>query len=490
MKTQSHQAHLKNRSHEGHFVRGLGLLDATNLVAGGMIGSGIFVVSQDIAFSVGSPGMLLVAWLVTGVMTLAVALSYGELAAMYPSAGGQYVYLREAYSPLYGFLYGWTSFLVIQTGTIAAVAVAFAKYLGVLVPSISTSNWIFTLTQIHLGEHAITVGLNTAQAVGIAVIFLLTLNNCIHLNAGKWVQNIFTTAKIFSLVALIVVGFIWAQENGSLATDFANGSFFTRRTGEGWGTWPLLAAFWTAMVGSVFSADAWNNITFVAGEVREPQRNLPLSMFFGVGGVVLLYFLVNVAYLQLLPFESIAHAPEARVAALAVNQLVPWGAVAMSVVVMVSTFGCLNGIILAGPRLYWAMAKDRLFFSVAGHLGEKSGVPQKGLILQGLWATVLTMTGTYSDLLDYAVFAAVLFYFISVLGIFILRKRVPNHPRPYKAWGYPFVPALYLACAGLMMIILLIYKPLYTWPGLGIVALGVPVYYLWRKPGGVQAQTP
>ncbi|MBI5536862.1 MAG: amino acid permease [Deltaproteobacteria bacterium] len=465
---------------EGSFVRGLGLMDATNIVAGAMIGSGIFVVAQDIAQGVGSPGWMLMVWAVTGVMTVMVSLSYGELAAMYPQAGGQYVYLREAYSPLWGFLYGWTLFMVIQSGSIAAVGVVFAKYLGVLVPGISTSTWLFKLGDITAGSKTIPIGLNTAQAVGILVIALLTANNCINLNAGKWVQNVFTTAKVISLAALIVVGLTCGQA----ASAFHEPGFFTRRVGEAFGTLPMFAAFWTTMVGSMFASDAWNNVTFVAGEVRNPRRNIPLSLIFGAGGVVFLYFLVNVGYANLLPFQAIASAPEQRVAAAAVGTLVPWGAIAISVVVMVSTFGCLNGMILSGPRLYWAMAKDGLFFSAAGHLGKKSGVPVKGLVLQGVWSAILALSGTYGDLLDYVIFAAMLFYVLTVVGIFVLRRRAPDMERPYKAWGYPVVPILYLAAAVVMMLVLLVYKPLYTWPGVLIVALGVPVYFVWRASKG------
>ncbi len=467
----------QNPQKSGQFIKSLGLLDSTNIVAGGMIGSGIFVVSQDISYSVGSPGMLLAVWLLTAVMTIAVAITYGELAAMFPQAGGQYVYLKEAFSPMWGFLYGWTSFAVIQTGTIAAVAVAFAKYLGVLAPSVSTNNWLFKIGELHLGERVLSMGLNTAQLVGIIVVIILTAINCINLNAGKWVQNIFTSAKLLSLLILVFVGFIFFQPDSALT----QGDLFLRQEGEGWSSLVLFAAVWTAMVGSLFSSDAWNNITFVAGEVKNPQRNLPLSLFLGVGGVVLLYFLVNVSYLSILSFDEIAHAPESRVAALAMGKLFPWGAIAISLIVMVSTFGCLNGIILAGPRLYWAMAQDNLFFKFAGELGEKSRVPQKGLILQGIWACLLTISGTYGDLLDYVIFAALLFYVLTVIGVFVLRKRQPNMPRPYRAWGYPIVPIFYIVLAVTMMLVLLIYKPLYTWPGLGIVALGAPIYFLWKK---------
>lgn len=460
---------------EGSFVRGLGLIDATNIVAGAMIGSGIFVVSQDIAQGVGAPGWMLAVWAVTGVMTLMVSLSYGELAAMFPQAGGQYVYLREAYSPVWGFLYGWTCFMVIQAGSIAAVGVVFARYLGVLVPWVSTSNWLVKVGEVTIGEKTLPIGLNTAQAVGIAVIALLTANNCINLKAGKWVQNVFTFAKVISLVALIAVGLLIGQPGSALHEPW-----FVRNTGEGWGTLPLFAAFWTVMVGSMFASDAWNNVTFVAGEVRNPRRNIPLSLVFGAGGVVLLYFLVNVGYANLLPFHEIANAPEQRVAAAAVGRVVPWGATAISIVVMVSTFGCLNGMILAGPRLYWAMAKDGLFFKSAGHLGVRSGVPVKGLVLQGVWSSLLALSGTYNDLLDYVIFASLLFYVLTVLGVFVLRKRAPELERPYKAWGYPIVPILYVVAATVMMIVLLLYKPLYTWPGLLIVMLGAPVYFLWR----------
>jgi basic amino acid/polyamine antiporter, APA family len=461
------------------FVKGLRLPDATAIVAGGMIGSGIFVVSQDIAITVGSPGVLLGVWLLTAFMTLAVALAYGELAAMFPKAGGQYVYLREAYSPLVGFLFGWTSFTVIQSGTIAAVAVAFAKYLGVLSPWVSTNHWLIQAAQFQIGEKVFTIGLSSAQLVAILVVVALTYINTVNLQTGKWVQNIFTSAKILSLAILVLLGVFFFQDTSSLATDL--GSFFQRREGEGWSQIFLFAGVWTAMVGSLFSSDAWNNITFVAGEVEDPQKNIPRALFLGVGGVVLLYFLANCSYLAVLSFDEIASAPESRVAAAAMGKLFPWGPVAMSLVVMVSTFGCLNGIILAGPRLYWAMAQDQLFFKAAGELGEVSKVPAKGLWLQCAWAIVLTLSGTYGDLLDYVIFAALLFYILTVVGIFVLRKKSPNTPRPYRAVGYPFLPALYVALAGTMMAVLLIYKPMYTWPGLLIVLTGVPVFYIWKR---------
>ena len=466
---------------EGTFTRGLGLFSATSIVAGAMIGSGIFIVSQDIAATVGAPGWLLAVWIITGILSIMVALSYAELASMYPEAGGQYVYLREAYSPMWGFLYGWTLFTVIQSGSIAAVGVAFAKYLGVLIPSISTENWIWHLYTYKSAEMTLSFGLNTAQLVAIAVIAVLTLNNCIHLNAGKWVQNVFTVAKVIALVGIILVGFLLGRADSALH----QGGFWAARTAQGADLvgGALVAAVFMAMVGSMFAADAWNNVTFVAAEVKDPRRNVGRALVLGAGGVIVLYILVNIAYLNLLPFPAIATAPEQRVAATALSRAVPWGAVAISIVVMVSTFGCLNGMILTGPRLYYAMAKDRLFFSGAGRLGVKSGVPVRGLAIQGVWSAFLTLTGTYNALLDFVIFAALLFYVLTVIGVFVLRRRAPLMDRPYRAWGYPVVPALYVVVATFMMLVLLRYKPLYTWPGLGIVALGVPVYFVWRAVG-------
>lgn len=463
---------------EGSFVHGLGLFDATMIVAGGMIGSGIFIVSQDIAANLGSPGWLLAVWVITGVLTVMAALSYGELASMYPGAGGQYVYLREAYSPMWGFLYGWTLFLVIQSGSIAAVGVAFAKYLGVLVPGISTTHWIVRGADLHLGPMTLSVGLNTAQAVAIGVIALLTANNCIHLAAGKWVQNVFTVAKGLSLAAIIACGAAFGLPDSALHEP----GFWAAHAADGTplaGT-ALVVAVAVSMVGSMFAADAWNNVTFVAGEVKDPRRNVGRSLILGAGGVVLLYVLVNVAYLALLPFAGIVQAPEQRVAAAALQRVVPWGAFAISVVVMVSTFGCLNGMILSGPRLYYAMARDGLFFDAAGHLSARGCVPVKGLVIQGAWSAILALSGTYNDLLDYIIFAALLFYVLTVVGLFILRRRAPDLPRPYRAWGYPAIPALYVVAASVMMMILLVEKPLYTWPGMVLVVLGIPVYLAWR----------
>jgi APA family basic amino acid/polyamine antiporter len=419
---------------------------------------------------------------VTGIMTVMASVAYGELAAMYPQAGGQYVFLREAYSPLWGFLYGWTLFVVIQCGTIAAVAVAFAKYLGVLVPSVSTTAWLARGPDLHVGAMTIPLGVNTAQLVAIAITILLTATNCINLAAGRWVQNVLTVLKAAALVGIVLVGVFAAQDDGAL---FA-GDFFAARTagGAALGGYDLFAAFWVAMVGSMFAADAWNNVTFVAGEVRDPERNVGRSLILGATLVIVIYVLVNLAYLALLPFDAVASAPEQRVAAAAVGRVSAHGAVIIAVVVMVSTFGCLNGMILAGPRLYYKMAEDRLFFSAAGEIGRRSGVPVKGLVIQAVWSAVLTLSGTYSDLLDYVIFAALLFYALTVAGLIVLRRRAPDLPRPYRVPGYPWLPIAYVALATTMMLMLLIHKPLYTWPGLIVVALGVPVYFGWRAVRG------
>ncbi|MGH7600355.1 MAG: APC family permease [bacterium] len=455
---------------QAKFVRGLGLFDSTMIVAGSMIGSGIFIVSADIARQVGAPGWLLMVWILTGVLTVVAALSYGELAAMFPHAGGQYVYLREAHGPLWGFLYGWTLFLVIQTGTVAAVAVAFAKFLGVLTPAVSATNTLFTLGP---------VSFSTQRLVGIAIIALLTFTNTRGIKTGKTVQNVFTATKIGALALLIaLVLFSGRNENAAIHTaDFwtpiVNGTQLS--------TLALLIALGTSMVGSLFSADAWNNIGFAAAEVKEPHRTVPRAMAYGTILVITLYVLANVSYISVLPMETIQHAPEDRVGTAAAQVIFGENAAAiMAIAIMISTFGCTNGLILAGARVYYAMAQNGLFFKKAGELNER-GVPANGLILQGVWAALLTLSGTYGNLLDYVIFAALLFYVLTVAGIFVLRRKRPEAERPYKAWGYPVVPALYIIFATLIMIDLLIYKPAYTWPGLGIVLTGVPVYFFWRR---------
>jgi APA family basic amino acid/polyamine antiporter len=483
---------------EEGFIRGLGLLDSTMLVAGSMIGSGIFIVSSIISRQVGSPGWLLVVWIVTGLLTLTAALSYGELAAMMPQAGGQYVYLREAFSPLWGFLYGWTLFLVIQTGTIAAVAVGFARYTGVLVPWVSESNYL--ISPVRLGGYAFS--LSTAQLVGLLLIALLSFMNTKGLKLGKLVQNVFTTAKTGALIALILLGIIVGWSTGAGAANFHD--FWTLRgnldeVGKGLtaaSAFGLFVGICVAQTQSLFSADAWNNITFTAGEVKNPRRNIPLSLALGTFLVIGLYLLANVAYLATLPFTAIQTAPSDRVATATANVIFPGlGATIMAVAIMVSTFGCNNGLILAGARAYYAMARDGLFFRAAGEL-NKNHVPAWGLVIQGIWAGVLVLPRTvktdaagnvtgygnlYGNLLDYVISAALIFYILTIMGIFLLRKKRPDIERPYKAFGYPIVPALYILGATVILVVLFIYTPASTWPGLGIVLTGVPVYFLWRK---------
>ncbi len=486
------------------FVRGLGLWDSTMIVAGSMIGSGIFIVSADIARQVGSAGWLLVAWLISGVLTVIAALSYGELAAMMPRAGGQYVYLREAYSPLWGFLYGWTLFLVIQTGTIAAVGVAFSRYLGVLAPAISPTSWIIAPINIS-AKYAIS--LSTQQLMAILVIILLTIINTRGLHIGKWIQNIFTSTKTLALVGLILIGLV-VHNSEALRVNFSD--FWTPRgvseikpdwkfipvvsaTGGAFG---LLIALCVAQVGSLFSSDAWNNITFTAGEVKEPRRNIPLSLAAGTGMVIILYLLANVSYLCLLPLDKIQHAPDDRVATAAIETVFSGhGAIIMAVAIMISTFGCNNGLILAGARVYYAMARDGLFFKATGQLNRRS-VPAVGLVLQCVWTCLLVLPRTrsvdpvsgaqvygnlYSNLLDYVVFAVLIFYVLTIAGLFRLRRTRPDIERPYRAFGYPIIPALYMVVATVIMLVLLFYQTKTALPGLLIVLTGVPVYFLWKR---------
>ena len=465
------------------FRRELGLFDATMVVAGSMIGSGIFIVSADIARTVPAPGWLLGVWIATGLMTVFAALASGELAGMFPRAGGQYVYLREAFGPLTGFLYGWTLFLVIQTGTIAAVGVAFAKFLGVAVPWVSAGN---VLVPIHLGS--LDFSITTQRVVGIIVVMLLTWLNTRGVKTAKWTQNLFTTTKIGALALLAVIPILGLRNPEALQANFSPGAMF----GGAPLTGALVMAFMAAMVGSLFSADAWNNIAFAGEEVKEPHRNLAKSMVLGTALVTLLYTLANVAYLCLLPLHGspegagvlergIQHATEDRVGTAALQSLLgPSGGYVMAAFVVISTFGCINGLILAGPRLYYAMGRDGLFFRKATGLNE-SGVPAWGLWIQGIWAALLTLSGRYGDLLDYIIMAALLFYAATVLGLFVLRRTRPDHPRPYRVPGYPWLPALYIAASTAIMIDLLIVKPAYTWPGLLIVLSGIPVYFLWKR---------
>ncbi len=502
-------------------VRGLGLADATMVVAGSMIGSGIFIVSADMSRTLGSAGWLLLAWAVTGVLTVVGALAYGELAAMLPEAGGQYVFLREAYSPLWGFLYGWTLFLVIQSGTIAAVAVAFARYLGVLVPAISPTAWIVPPLDL---SRSYAVSLSTQQAVGIAMVLLLTFANTRGLRLGKLVQNVFTSTKVLTLLALVAVGLVLGANREAIAANFtaawrpvgavAISSDFAcvATTSAAAGIFGLLAAFGVAQVGSLFSSDAWNNVTFTAAEVREPRRTLPRALFFGTALVVVLYLLVNVAYLVTLPLAEIQHAPDDRVATAVLARIFgDAGAAIMAAAIVVSTFGCNNGLILAGARVYYAMAKDRLFLQPAGNL-NRFRVPGAGLWLQGVWTCLLILPRTrlrgeggdplrdpvtgaplygnlYSNLLDYVIFSVLLFYALTIVALFVLRRRRPELPRPYRAFGYPVVPAAYVLAALAIAATLLLYRTQTTLPGLAIVLSGVPAYALWRRFGARTGET-
>jgi APA family basic amino acid/polyamine antiporter len=490
------------------FIRGLGLFDSTMIVVGSMIGSGIFIVSADIARQTGSAGGLLASWVVTGVLTVSAALSYGELAAMMPKAGGQYVYLRESYSPLWGFLYGWTLFLVIQTGTIAAVAVAFARFLGVLIPSVSPVSWIISPARIS-SKYAFS--LSWQQFLAILLIAFLTLANTRGLNWGKYIQNVFTSAKTLALIGLVILGVFLGRNAAAIQANFSNlwsaeggqliepGADFLRHwipaVAVGSGLLGLFIAYSVAQVGSLFSADAWNNITFTAGEVKNPRRDLPLSLALGTAAVITLYFLANVAYLSTLPLAQIRTAADDRVATAVLNAILgPAGAAVMAIAIAISTFGCVNGLILAGARVYYAMALDGLFFRSVGQLNERH-VPSRALLFQGVWAAILVLARTrrvdalgtvtygnlYSDLLDYVVFSALIFYVLTIAGVFVLRRKRPGAERPYRAFGYPLVPALYIIVALAIMFVLILYKTQTTWPGLVIVLLGLPVYWAWQR---------
>nr|WP_236657567.1 amino acid permease [Acidisarcina polymorpha] len=495
---------------EAHLVRRLGLFSSTAIVIGSMVGSGIFIVAADIARDVDSPALLIAAWLVTAVMTIIAALSYGELAAMMPRAGGQYVYLREALGPLWGFLYGWTLFLVIQTGTIAAVAVAFGKYAGTFFPSISSSHWLWHIAHVpawQVGPMVLgnmDIGVNTANLVGITILVLLTVVNIFGVRLGAIVQDIFTTAKVAALLGLVAFGLLLGRNSSAIAANFGSGwhafwhnasfsSLHPVQVGIG-GPTALVGVFTViaiVQVGSLFSADAWNNVTFTAGEIRDPSRNLPLSLAIGTGTVLLLYILANFVYLCALPLHGdphgttlfargIQYASEDRVATAVLEQTFhSAGAYLMAAAILISTFGCNNGMILAGARVYYAMSRDGLFFHAAGKLHPRYKTPVASLIVQSGWACLLCLSGSYAQLLDYTMFAALLFYILTIAGLFVLRVRKPDAERPYRAIGYPVLPAVYILMTAWICIVLLRYKPQYTWPGLAIVLLGVPVYFLW-----------
>ncbi len=491
-------------------VQSLGLFSSTTLVVGSMIGSGIYLVDADIARLTDSPALLIGAWVITAIMTMIGALSYGELAAMMPKAGGQYVYLRESLGPLWGFLYGWTLFLVIQTGTIAAVCVGFGKFLGVFFPTISSTHWLWHIAHvpsIPLGPMVLgnmDIGISTANLVGIFVVFLLAILNMFGMKIGSLIQNVFTTAKGLSLSALIILGCTVGVNRFALNANFGSGvssfwhnaSFSTLHSVQVGVGGPLVLVnifviLAVVQTGSLFSADSWNNITFTAGEVKNPKRNIPLSLVLGTGFVLIAYILATLAYILILPMHGDPHgtsvlargvqyATEDRVATAAIEYIFPGTGVAiMAAALLVSTFGCANGLTLAGARVYYTMSRDGLFFQSAGKLHAKYKTPVAGLIIQAFWAAFLCISGSYGQLLDYIVFAVLLFYILTIVGLFVLRVKKPNEPRPYKAFGYPVLPALYILMAGWICIVLLRYKPQYTWPGLILVLLGIPVYLFW-----------
>lgn len=497
------------------FVRGMGLYSATAIVMGSMIGSGIFIVSADMSRTLGSPALLIAAWVVAALLTIIGALSYGELAAMMPKAGGQYVYLREALGPLWGFLYGWTLFLVIQTGTIAAVGVGFGKFLGVFFPSIGTGNWLWHIGRVpawHVGPMILgnmDLGVNTANLAAIIIITLLTILNTRGVKMGAAIQNIFTSAKVLALAAVVLVGIV-VRDPAAIAANFGAGwkNFWA---GAGWGSLHasqpggtemvgVLTIIAIVQVGSLFSADAWNNVTFTAGEIRNPKRNLPLSLAIGTGVVLLLYILCNFVYLSVLPLagdphgttlveRGIQYAQEDRVATAVMERAFTGsGAKLMAAAILISTFGCANGMILAGARVYYAMSRDGLFFKSVGKLSERSKTPVNSLWVQWAWTCLLCISGSYGQLLDYVIFAVLVFYILTILGLFVLRRTQPDAPRPYRAFGYPVLPGLYIIMATFICLVLLRYKPQYTWPGLILVLLGVPVYLVWRRRGVVDVR--
>lgn len=480
----------------GGFSRGLNLFDSTMLVVGVMIGSGIFIVSADMSRNIGSPGWLLIAWCIAGALTIAGALSYGELSSMMPRAGGMYVYLREAYSPLWGFLYGWTLFTVIQTGTIAAVAVAFARFTGVIVPGISEERYI--LAPLRISAHY-AISLSTAQLLAIVIIFLITLTNTRGLRYGKLIQNTFTLAKTAALIALIIAGIFIGKSVAALHANFSGfwhvrGYLPLTSSLDASTAFGLFVALCLSQTGSLFSADSWHNIAFAAGEVHNPERNVTRAMVIGTTIVIALYLLANVAYLMTLPLSAIQHAPADRVGTATLQAVFPSvGAALMAAAIMISTFGTINALVLSGARAYYAMAGHGLFFGFAAKLNSRK-VPAGGLWIQGLWATLLVLPrvfnpathawgNLYSNLLDYVVSAALVFYVLTVSAVFRLRWKWPNAARPYRCWGYPLIPAAYVITAATILLVLFIYRPTTTWPGLLIVALGVPVYRLIRGVG-------
>jgi len=459
-----------------HLKRELGLLDGTMLVVGSMIGSGIFIVSAGMVQNIGSAGWLTLIWIVSGLMTMIAAISYGELSAMFPKAGGQYVYLKEAYNKLIAFLYGWSFFAVIQTGTIAAVGVAFGKFTAYLIPELGDQNILY---------EAGSFKLNAAQLVSIVTIVLLTFINSRGVKNGKYIQTVFTITKIVSLFGLVIFGLILAAKADIWNANWAD-AWTARSYNKVSGEWytiggsVLLSAIAASMVGSLFSSDAWNGVTFISGEIKNPQRNVGLSLFLGTLIVTIIYITANLMYVAVMPMESIAFAPSERVAVEAAQHIFgTTGTYIIAVMIMISTFGCNNGLILAGARVYYTMAKDGLFFKKAGGL-NKASVPGWGLWAQCIWASALCLTGKYGDLLDYVMIIVMIFYILTIFGIFILRKKRPGAERPYKAFGYPVLPFIYILLAGAFCIALLVARPETCGFGVAIMLAGVPVYYLTK----------
>lgn len=465
------------------FVRAISRLDATALVVGSMIGSGIYIVSADILRQVHAPGLLLLVWGISGIVTLMGALTYGELSAMYPSAGGQYVYLRESISPLFGYLYGWTLFTVIQTGTIAAVAVALARFTAVFVPALSPD--VFLGTTINLGSGPLQVGLSPQRIFAIASVLLLTWINVRGVRTAAVIQTTLTAIKVATLAGLILLGVFVGRNAAAIAANFGPnflpGGSFTLAI------WPVIGA---AMVGSLFSMDAWNNVGFAGSELKNPKRDIPIAMAAGTLTVTVLYCLANVSYLLTLPHDAIATAPQDRVGTAALQAMFgnP-GLYIMAAAIMISTFGCNNGLILSGARVYYAMARDNLFFKSTGTLHPQYKTPAVALVVQAIWTCVLCLSGTYGELLNYVIFAALLFYMLTAIGLFLLRAKHPTAERPVRAPGYPILPALYVVATGALCVNLLFQQTRYAGLGLIIVALGVPVYFLWRAMVGSTAVT-
>lgn len=457
------------------FKRSFGLLDATMIVAGSMIGSGIFLVSADITRNVGSAGWLIFIWIITGLLTLIAALSYGELSGMFPKAGGQYVYLKESFNPLVGFLYGWSFFSVIQAGSIAAVGVAFSKFAAYIFPFLGEKNIL---------PASWFINLSAAQLTSILLIVLLTFINTKGVKEGKIIQTVFTLTKIAALFGLIIFGLILAAKSDIWHANWNNG-FSIKKLGTGdlipYTGLAVLGAVAGSMVGSLFSSDFWNNVTFIAGEIKRPERNIGLSLFLGTLIVTVIYVATNLMYISVLPLHDIAFAENDRVGVVASQHIFgDNGTIVIAIMLMISTFGCNNGLILAGARVCYTMAKDGLFFKQVSKL-NKNAVPGKALWIQCIWASVLCLSGKYNELLDYVIFVVLIFYILTIIGIFRLRKTRPGIPRPYKAFGYPILPAMYIMIASVICVALLIYKPLFTWPGLGIVLLGIPVYYFMGR---------